>query len=61
MLIARGKNDQAFPTAWAEPYERDPKTSDYHLLDPGRFALETHGDEIAKPMRDFLGKHVAKK
>jgi hypothetical protein len=30
-------------------------------LDAGHFALETNGDEIAKLMREFLGKHVAKK
>jgi len=26
-----------------------------HLFDTGHFALETHGDEIAKLMRGFLG------
>ena len=61
MLIAWGKNDQIFPAAGAEPYKRDLKTIDYHLLDAGHFALETNGDEIAKLMRDFLGKHVGKR
>ncbi len=61
MLIAWGKNDQIFPAAGAEPYKRDLKTLDYHLLDAGHFALESNGDEIAALMREFLGKHVSKK
>ena len=61
MLIAWGKNDQIFPDAGAEPYKRDLKTLEYHLLDAGHFALETNGDEIAKLMRAFLDKSVAKK
>lgn len=58
MLIVWGKNDQIFPAAGAEPYKRDLKTLEFHLLDAGHFALETNGDEIAKLMREFLGKHV---
>jgi pimeloyl-ACP methyl ester carboxylesterase len=61
VLIAWGKNDQIFPAAGAEPYKRDLKKLEYHLFDAGHFALETNGDEIAKLMRDFLDKHVAKK
>lgn len=59
--IAWGKNDQIFPGAGAEAYKRDLKTLHFHLLDAGHFALETNGDEIAGRMRDFIGKHVAKK
>jgi pimeloyl-ACP methyl ester carboxylesterase len=61
MLIVWGKNDQIFPPAGAEPYKRDLKTLEYHLIDAGHFALETNGDEIAGLIREFLGKHVAKK
>jgi pimeloyl-ACP methyl ester carboxylesterase len=61
VLIAWGKNDQIFPAAGAEPYKRDLKTLQYHLLDAGHFALETDGDTIARLMREFLGKHVARK
>jgi pimeloyl-ACP methyl ester carboxylesterase len=60
MLIVWGKNDRIFPPAGAEPYKRDLKTLEFHLLDAGHFALETNGDEIAGLMRDFLGKHVKK-
>ncbi|MBV8078168.1 MAG: alpha/beta hydrolase [Planctomycetaceae bacterium] len=55
MLIVWGKNDQIFPVAGAEPYKRDLKTLEYHLLDAGHFALETNGAEIAGLMREFLG------
>jgi pimeloyl-ACP methyl ester carboxylesterase len=61
VLIAWGKNDQIFPPAGAEPYKRDLKTLEYHLLDAGHFALETKGDEIAALMRDFLSRNVANK
>jgi hypothetical protein len=44
-----------------EPYKRDLKTLEFHLLDAGHFALETNGDKIAKLMRDFLGKQAARK
>jgi pimeloyl-ACP methyl ester carboxylesterase len=59
MLIVWGKNDEIFPAAGGEPYKRDLKTPDYHLLDAGHFALETNGDEIAKLMREFLAKHIS--
>jgi pimeloyl-ACP methyl ester carboxylesterase len=61
VLIAWGKNDQIFPPAGAEPYKRDLKTLEFHLLDAGHFALESNGDEIAGLMREFLNKHVSKK
>ncbi|UUO07202.1 alpha/beta hydrolase [Blastopirellula sp. J2-11] len=60
MLIAWGKNDLIFPAAGAEPYKRDLKTLEFHLLDAGHFALESNGAEIATLMRNFLGKHVTK-
>jgi pimeloyl-ACP methyl ester carboxylesterase len=61
VLIAWGKNDQIFPAAGAEPYKRDLKTLEYHLLDAGHFALESDGATIATLMREFLRKHVGKK
>lgn len=59
-LIVWGKNDQIFPVAGAEPYKRDLKTLEYHLLDTGHFALEEEGDTIARLMRDFLGRYVTR-
>ncbi|HWB12111.1 MAG TPA: alpha/beta hydrolase [Pirellulales bacterium] len=58
-LIVWGGNDQIFPPAGAEPYKRDLKTLDFHLLDAGHFALESDGETIARLMLDFLGRHVA--
>ncbi len=51
MLITWGKNDKIFPPAGAEPYKRDLKMLEFHLLDAGHFALETNGEEIAELMR----------
>jgi pimeloyl-ACP methyl ester carboxylesterase len=56
MLIAWGRNDPIFPAAGAEPYKRDVKDLEFHLLDAGHFALETNGDEIAGLVRDFLAR-----
>lgn len=57
-LIVWGKNDQIFPPAGAEPYKRDLKNLEFHLLDTGHFALEEDGDEIAELMRAFLKTNV---
>ncbi len=57
-LIVWGENDEIFPAAGAEPYKRDLEDLEYHLLDTGHFALETHGQEIADLMRDFLGRKI---
>ena len=58
MLIVWGKNDQIFPAAGAEPYRRDIKRVDFHLLDAGHFALESNGDEIAGLIRNFLEREL---
>jgi pimeloyl-ACP methyl ester carboxylesterase len=57
-LIVWGKNDAIFPWQGAEPYKRDLKTLEYHLLDTGHFALEEKGDEIARAIRSFLATHI---
>jgi len=57
-LVVWGKNDAIFPPAGAEPYKRDLKTIEFHLLDTGHFALEEDGDKIAELMRAFLRKHA---
>ena len=57
-LIVWGKHDEIFPAAGAEPYKRDLKYLEYHLIDTGHFALETHGQEIADLMRDFLNRRI---
>lgn len=60
MLIVWGKNDQIFPAAGAEPYRRDLKKIDFHLIDAGHFALESNNDEIANLIRAFLGRTYSK-
>ncbi len=57
-LIVWGKKDEIFPAAGAEPYKRDLKDLEYHLIDTGHFALETHGQEIADLIRSFLKRKV---
>ncbi len=59
-LIAWGKNDYIFPGEGAEPYKRDLKNVEFHLLDTGHFALEEDGEVIAGLMRDFLDRNVVR-
>jgi pimeloyl-ACP methyl ester carboxylesterase len=58
ILIVWGKNDPIFPATGAEPYKRDLKNLEFHLLDTGHFALEEDGDTIAGLMRSFLRRNV---
>ncbi|WP_292913397.1 alpha/beta hydrolase [Nitrosomonas sp.] len=60
-LVVWGKNDAIFVAAGAAPYKRDLPDADIHLLDTGHFALETHGSEIAKLIREFLDKRLKPK
>jgi pimeloyl-ACP methyl ester carboxylesterase len=57
-LIVWGKNDPIFPADGAEPYKRDLKNLEFHLLDTGHFALEEEGGMIAGLMRNFLRRNV---
>ena len=57
-LVVWGKNDAIFVAAGAAPYKRDIPNTEVHLLDTGHFALETHGQEIAKLIREFLGHNL---
>jgi pimeloyl-ACP methyl ester carboxylesterase len=58
MLIVWGKKDFIFPAEGAEPYKRDLKNLEFHLLDTGHFALEEDGDVIASYINNFLDKQV---
>ncbi len=59
-LIVWGKNDYIFPAEGAEPYKRDLKNIEFHLLNTGHFALEEDGDLIAGYIRGFLAKQKIK-
>lgn len=60
-LIVWGKNDLIFPAEGAEPYKRDLKNLEFHLLDTGHFALEEDGDVIAGYINNFLDKQVKRR
>lgn len=55
-LVLWGKNDEIFVAEGAAPYKRDLPDAEVNLLDAGHFALETHGPQIARLIRDFLGR-----
>ena len=55
-LAIWGKNDPFFIPAGAEAFRRDNPNATVQFLDTGHFALETHVEEIAFAMRDFLDK-----
>jgi pimeloyl-ACP methyl ester carboxylesterase len=59
LLAVWGKNDPYFLPAGAEAFRRDLPKADVHLFDTGHFALETHGEEIAKVVGDFLETGLA--
>ncbi len=59
LLAVWGKNDPFFIPPGAEAYKRDLPDAEIHFLDTGHFALETHGEEIAARMRDFLARRLA--
>jgi pyruvate/2-oxoglutarate dehydrogenase complex dihydrolipoamide dehydrogenase (E3) component/pimeloyl-ACP methyl ester carboxylesterase len=56
LLAIWGKNDPYFIPAGAEAFKRDIPAATVEFLDTGHFALETHVDEIAAAMRQFLAK-----
>lgn len=59
-LIVWGKNDLIFPAEGAEPYKRDLRNLEFHLLDTGHFALEEDGALIGDLIRRFLAKQKIK-
>src|SRR6266849_2161108 len=61
LLAVWGKNDPFFLPSGAEAFKRDNPNAEVHFYDTGHFALETHNQEIAGAIRDFLGRKVASK
>ena len=57
-LAVWGKNDPFFLPAGAELFKRDIRDADIRFFDTGHFALETHADEIAAVIRNFLASHI---
>jgi pimeloyl-ACP methyl ester carboxylesterase len=56
LLAIWGRHDPYFVPAGAEAFRRDNPKAVVQLLDTGHFALETHVEEIALAMREFLAK-----
>jgi pimeloyl-ACP methyl ester carboxylesterase len=54
LLAVWGKNDPFFLPPGAEAFRRDVPDAVVRFFDTGHFALETHADEIAAAIRDFL-------
>jgi pimeloyl-ACP methyl ester carboxylesterase len=54
LLAIWGKNDPFFVTPGAEAFRRDSPNARVQFLDTGHFALETHVNEIASAMLEFL-------
>jgi len=53
-LAVWGKNDPFFLPPGAEAFKRDNPNAVVKFFDTGHFALETHADEIASEIREFL-------
>jgi len=58
LLALWGKNDPFFLPLGAEAFKRDNPEAEVHFYDTGHFALETHVQEIASEIRDFLGRKL---
>ena len=58
-LAIWGKHDPYFIPAGAEGFRRDNPNATVQFLDTGHFALETHVDEIAFAMRQFLASGIS--
>jgi pimeloyl-ACP methyl ester carboxylesterase len=59
LLAVWGRNDPFFLPAGAEAFRRDIPRAVVRFLDTGHFALETHADEIAVLIREFLMPELA--
>jgi pimeloyl-ACP methyl ester carboxylesterase len=56
-----GKNDPFFLPLGAEAFKRDNPNAEVHFFETGHFALETHAEEIARAISDFLGRKLTRK
>jgi pimeloyl-ACP methyl ester carboxylesterase len=61
LLAVWGKNDPFFLPPGAEAFKRDNPDAEVHFFETGHFALETHGEEIARAISNFLGRKLTRK
>jgi pimeloyl-ACP methyl ester carboxylesterase len=59
LLAIWGRYDPYFIPAGAEAFRRDNPNATLQFLDTGHFALETHVEEIALAMKEFLAGGLA--
>jgi pimeloyl-ACP methyl ester carboxylesterase len=60
LLAVWGKSDPFFLPPGAEAFKRDIPSAEVRFFDTGHFALETHAQEIASAIHDFLGRKLRK-
>ncbi len=60
LLAVWGNSDPFFLPPGAEAFRRDNPNAEVHFYDTGHFALETHVQEIASTIRDFLGRKLSR-
>lgn len=58
ILAVWGQNDPFFSPPGARAFKRDVADAEIHLFDTGHFALETHNNEIAGLILDFLDRRL---
>jgi pimeloyl-ACP methyl ester carboxylesterase len=61
LLAVWGKNDPFFLPPGADAFKRDNPNAEVRFYDTGHFALETHSDEIARAIQDFLARKLTRK
>ena len=58
LLAVWGKSDPFFLPPGAEAFKRDIPSAEVRFYDTGHFALETHAQDIASAIHDFLGRKL---
>jgi pimeloyl-ACP methyl ester carboxylesterase len=59
LLAVWGNSDPFFLPPGAEAFKRDIPSAEVRFYDTGHFALETHHQEIAGAIKDFLGRTLS--
>jgi len=57
-LAVWGNSDPFFLPPGAEAFKRDNPSAEVHFFETGHFALETHAQEIANVIHDFLARKL---
>ena len=58
LLAVWGNKDPFFLPPGAEAFKRDNPNAEVHFFNTGHFALETHYEDIASKIREFLGRSL---